>query len=164
MREAVRKFKETVEINSSTFNKIRSHRYFPITVLFCLSLMVACFHVWQRVKVVTLAKEIGGLKQENAALLDDKKKLYSELASLSTASRIEQFAVDSLGLKPVEADRLLTLERKEIIPSQPDELSQMMTAIKRIADFLPVIEETRAKAGVVEDIKIDSSINGWEKK
>ena len=164
MKLTVRKFKETVEINSSTLNKLKSHRYFPISVLFCLFLVVACFHVWQRVRVVTLVKEISILKNDSGELLDNKKKLYSELVSLSTLSRIERYAVDTLGLKPIEAERLLTLLREDIVPVQPDELRQMMTAVKRIVEFLPVIEETRAKAGAVEDITIDSTINGWGEK
>ena len=40
----------------------------------------------------------------------------------------------------------------------------MLAAVKRVTDFLPVIERTRANANVVEDITIDSTINGWGEK
>lgn len=165
MKQAIRKFKETVDINSSTINKLKSHKYFSVFLLSLSLLIVSCFHLWQQVTVVSLVKDISQLKKENHELLDSKKKLYSNIASLSTSSRIEQFAVDTLGLKLVEADNMLTLVPKTVMLSQPDELHQMLTAIKRIGDYLPVIEETRAKAGTaVEDIVLDSVINGWGKK
>lgn len=164
MKHAVRKFKETVEINSSTINKLKSHKYFSIALLFFCFLIVACFHLWQQATVVSLVKENSQLQKENDVLLDSKKKLYSQLASLSTSSRIERYAVDSLGLQLVEADKMLTLVSKNDILSQPDELQQMLTAIKRIAEYLPVIEETKAKAGALENIIVDSSINGWGEK
>lgn len=164
MRQAVRKFKETVEINSSTINKLKSHKYFSLSLLFFSFLVVACFHLWQQATVVSFVKDISQLKKENHVLLDSKKKLYSDIASLSTSSRIEQYAVDSLGLRLVEADKMLTLIPHNVISSQPDELNQMLTALKRVAEFLPVIEETRAKAGAVENIILDSSVNNWGKK
>ncbi len=164
MRQAVRKFKETVEINSSTINKLKSHKYFSISLLCFSCLVVACIHLWQQVTVVSLVKDISHLQKENDVLLDSKKKLYSRIASLSTSSRIERYAVDSLGLCLVDADKMLTLVPKDVVVSHPDELQQMLTAVKRIAKYLPVIEETRAKAGAVENIVVDSSINGWGRK
>lgn len=161
MREAVRKFKETVEIKSSTFNKIKSHRYFTVAVLFCLFSTAACLHIWQRVHVVSLVKEIAQLKSENSSLVDEKKKLYSEIAAMTTASRIEQYAIDSLGMVPVTAENLLTLMPKEQILTHPDNLDLMLTAIKRVADFVPVIEETRASATGVENLIIDSTVTAW---
>ena len=161
MREAVRKFKETVEIKSTTFNKIKSHRYFPVAVLLTLLLTGACIHIWQRVKVVSLVKEIAQLKHENESLLDDKKKLYSEIAALTTASRIGQFATDTLGMKPIPAERLLTLIPNDQKMNRPDDLALLMNAIKRVVDYMPVIEETRASATGVENLNLDSLELGW---
>lgn len=164
MKHAVRKFKETVEINSSTINKLKSHKYFSVSILFFSFLVVSCFHLWQQATVASLGEDISLLEKENHVLLDSKKKLYSDIASLSTSSRIERYAADSLGLQLVDADRMLTLIPNKEVLSHPDELKQMLTALKRVAEFLPVIEETRAKAGAVENIKIDSSVNGWGEK
>ena len=164
MREAVRKFKETVEIQSSLLNKIRSHPYYRTSLLVGLILVVACFHIWQRVQVVHLVHEVSLLKQDNASLLDNKKKLYSSITQLSSSERIQSYAVDSLGLKPVSADRMLTLKLKNIKPQQPDELQRMFSALKRVTDFLPVVEETKAQAGMIEDIKIDTNLNHWDEK
>ena len=163
MKEAVRKFKETVEIKSSRFNKIRSHRYFSVTVFALCALLVFCFHVWQRVRVVNLVHEVGLLRQEYDSLLDNKKKLHSAIARLSTAARIQSFAADSLGLKPVPAEQLLTLVPERQRPHRPDELQQMFTALKRIADYMPVVEETKVKAGVIEEIEVDSTLNSWNR-
>ncbi len=164
MKQTIRKFKETVEINSSTLNKLKSHKYFSLSTLFVCFLIVCCFHIWQQAIVVSLVKDVSLLEKENLVLLDSKKKLYSKIASLSTSSRIERYAADSLGLRLVDADNMHTLVPDKIVLSQPDELQQMLTAVKRIAQFFPVIEETRAKAGAVENIKVDSSVNGWGKK
>lgn len=159
MKEAVRKFKETVEIKSSGFNRIKEHRYFPLGALLCVVLFAASFHVWQRVRVMTLVKEVGQLRSVNASLLDDKKKLYSDIASLTTSSRIEKYASDTLGLKPAQADRLFTLLKRNKISESKDELQVMMAALKRVTDYIPVVEQTRAAAKGVENIKIDSSLS-----
>lgn len=162
MREAVRKFKETVEIKSSRFNKLRSHRYFAVTVFAVCALLVFCFHVWQRVRVVNLVHEVSLLRQENESLLDSKKKLHSKISRLSTATRIQIYASDSLGLQPVPAEHLRTLMPLRQRQHQPDELQQMITTFQRFADFMPVVEETKAKAGIIEDIEIDSTLNSWD--
>lgn len=161
MREAVRKFKETVEIKSTTINKIKSHRYFPVAVLLTLVLTGACIHVWQRVKVVSLVKEIAQLKNENSSLLDDKKKLYSEIAALTTGSRIGQYVSDTLGMETVPAECLLTLIPNDQKMNRPDDLALLMNALKRVVDYMPVIEETRASATGVEDLNLDSLDLGW---
>lgn len=164
MKEAVRKFKETVEINTSIFNRVRTHRYFPVTFLLFIFLLVACFHIWQRVRVVSLVKEVAQLKQDRVELLDDKKKIYADIAELSMTSRIEGYARDTLGLKPVAADRMFTLVKKNEMAPTPDELELMYAAIKRVSDYLPMIESNSAAAQGVEGIKIDTSqIGGWDR-
>ncbi len=156
MRETVRKFKETVEIRSSIINRIRSHRYFPAALLFCVFLFAACVHVWQRVRVVELVKEVAELKEEHAELLDAKKKIRSEIAILSTAARIEKFAVDSLGLRRIEAERLFTLVREKDDYQQPDDLELLLYAINRVAGAVPTVSENSALARGVDNLKLDS--------
>ncbi len=156
MRETVRKFKETVEIKSSVFNRLRSHRYFPATLLFSCLLVAACVHIWQRVRVVELVKEVSTLQKENAELLDAKKKIYSEVAALSTASRIERYAADTLGLRRVSAERLFTLVPDRTIYERPDDLELMLHAINRVARAVPTITESNASARGVDDLKFDT--------
>jgi cell division protein FtsL len=157
MKEAVRRFKETIEIKSTIFNRLRSHRYFSISVLVAACLFAACFHVWQRVKVIELVKEVSQLQAENKSLLDDYKKVHSDIASLSMASRIERYARDTLGLAPVEVDRLYTLVRGDRPAADHDELVVMLSAIKRVADYMPVVAETRADARVLHGVRFDST-------
>ncbi|UCD64707.1 MAG: cell division protein FtsL [Candidatus Zixiibacteriota bacterium] len=156
MKETIRKFKETVEINSSGLNRIRSHRYFPVTLLLCVFLVAACVHVWQRVQVVELVKEVSRLNKESAELMDARKKVYSEIATLSTASRIEQFAIDSLGLRRVSADRLFTLVPRDADHGQLDDLQLMLYAINRVAEYVPTVSINSARAGGVENLELDS--------
>ena len=157
MRETVRKFKETVEIRSSIFNRIRSHRYFPTTLLFCVFLTAACIHVWQRVKVVELVKDVAQLRAENVELLDIKKKMRSEIATLSTAARIERYATDTLGLQRVKAERLFTLVFEKADYEQADDLKLLLYAINRVADAVPTISENSALARGVENLNLDST-------
>lgn len=161
MKRPIRQFKETIEIKSSIFNRIRTHRYFPAVLLFTTVLCAACVHIWQRVKVMELVREVAILKKENADILDTKKKLYSEMATLAMASRIEAYAEDTLGLKPVAADRMLTLVKEREVTPPPDELEQMFSAIKRVTKYMPVVTSATANAESVERIRVDSTLNRW---
>lgn len=164
MRETVRKFKETVEIRSSVFNRVRSHRYFPAALLCFLLMAAACIHIWQRVKVVELVKEVSQLRTENTELLDAKKKLHSEVAALSTASRIEQYATDTLGLRPVDAERLFTLIPNKQSYKPPDDLELLLYAINRVTDNVPTISVNSAMAKDVDKIKLDTTAQGGSGK
>lgn len=156
MKETVRRFKETVEIKSSVLNRVRSHRYFPAALLCFLLMAAACIHIWQRVRVVELVKEVSQLRAENAELLDAKKKLHSEIATLSTASRIETYATDTLGLFPVDAERLFTLIPKEESYKQPDDLELLLYAISRVTNNVPTISNNSAMAKNVDKIRLDT--------
>jgi len=156
MKLAVRKFKETIELQSTLLRRLRSHRYLSVSLLVATIVVAACFHIWQRVRVMELVQDVATLKKEQASLLDDKKKLYSEIASLSVASRIERYACDTLGLRPVDAERLFTLVPKKELPPPQDELVKMFSAIRRVADHVPAITESRAAAAGVENLKVDT--------
>lgn len=157
MDKAVRKFKETIDLRSSFVRRLRSHRYFPITVLALVLVVGAFVHIWQRVRVLESVREISILRQQNAALLDDTKKLYSDVAELSMAGRIEQFAVDSLGMRFVKADQMYTLQRNKPAPDKPDDLAVMLSALKRVARYMPVVTENTVRAGEINGIKIDTA-------
>ena len=154
--KSVRKFKETVEFRSLVFHRLRTHRYFPAAMLLAVVLVVACIHIWQRVHVIKLVKEVAELKAENVSLVDDYKKVQSDIAALCMATRIETFAYDSLGLKTVTADRLFTLVREKHREIPADELTTLMSSIKRVAKFVPVLSGSNANAGELEEIKFDT--------
>ena len=77
------------------------------------------------------------------------------------ASRIEAYAEDTLGLKPVAADRMLTLVKEREVTPPPDELEQMFSAIKRVTKYMPVVTSATANAESVERIRVDSTLNRW---
>ena len=159
---SVRKFKETVEIRSLAFNRLRSHRYFPLAAITVVLLLASSIHVWQRVMVIGLVQEVSRLQRENRSLVDDTQKVQSEIATLSMTARIEQYAVDSLGMTRVTADRLITLvpEATRAIPA--DELATMLTSIGRIVDYLPVVTEAQAGERELQPIKFDVEGRGTE--
>ncbi|UCC45710.1 MAG: cell division protein FtsL [Candidatus Zixiibacteriota bacterium] len=153
----MRRFKETVEIRSSLLKRLRSHRYFPLATVAALVVIIGCLHIWQRVVVIELAKDVAGLRAQNRRLVDGVKKIHSEVTALSSASRIEKYAADSLGMHTPSADRLITLipKSEEEIPA--DELQAMFSSIKRVADYLPVVTEAQASSDELNAIKFDTS-------
>jgi cell division protein FtsL len=156
MALSIRKFKETVEMRSGLLIRIRSHRLFSTSLMGLLLVLVACVHIWQRVHVIRLVKETGDLQIENHQLVDDTKKVLTEVAALSMASRIEACAAESLGLQRVSADRLYTITRDQEKPKKQDELASVVTSIKRVTDYLPELTENQATAAELRPIRFES--------
>lgn len=156
MRKQVRQFKEIMDMKSSLANRLRTNRYVPYVALALTFLVFACLHVWQRVQVLELVSEVSLLAKEQATLDDELKKINSDIASLSMASRIEKYAVDSLGMIPVPPDKLYTLVSDVETGYERDDLHAMLDAVKRVTDFVPRPSENSALAGEPSMIKIDS--------
>ncbi len=156
MKRTIRKFKETVEIQSSLVNRVRTSRYLPAAGLVCVVLLASCIHIWQRVRVLDLVHETSLLKQENLGLADDVRKVYGDVASLSMSSRIRAYAADTLGLKTVPAEKLFTLVPHGGRVSLADDLDRMLGAVKRVTDYIPRVTETEANAGELRNPTIDS--------
>jgi len=154
---AVRRFKETIDIQSSLLKRLRAHRYFTVIWLCGAVLLVSFFHIWQRVRVLNLVTEVSQLRHENRLLQDNLKKTNGDLASLSKSSRIKKYATDSLGMRSIAPDELYTLSPSDVEAVNPDEIDMMITAIKRVADYAPVLSENAANAGELRIIMIDST-------
>ncbi len=157
MRQQVRQFKETMDMKGSVINRLRSNRYVPYVTLALTFLVLACLHVWQRVHVLELVGEVSALAKEQSALDDELKKINSDIASLSMASRIEKYAVDSLGMMPVPPDQLYTLVSDNSAGYEKDDLHAMLDAVRRVTDYVPRASENSALAGEPSMIKIDSA-------
>ncbi|MEW5795131.1 MAG: cell division protein FtsL [Candidatus Zixiibacteriota bacterium] len=154
---SLRKYKETVEIRSLLFNRLRTHRYFPIAVMALLITGAACIHVWQRVVVLSLVKEVAALEKENRGLVDDAHKIQTEIAALSMATRIERFASDTLGLQRPSPNGLYTMTPVDIeMAESQDAFAALVSSIRRMADYLPERTEARAAAQELEPIKFDT--------
>jgi len=157
MRQPVRQFKEMMDIKGSAINRLRTNRYVPYVLLTLTFLFAACIHVWQRVHVLELVTEVSSLAKEQASLDDELKKINSDIASLSMASRIEKYALDTLGMIPVPADRLYTLVSDDNVGHKKDNLHAMFEAVKRVTDYVPRPSENSALAGEPSTIRIDST-------
>jgi len=155
MKKPVRRFKETIEFRTPIWNRLRSHRRFPIALLATAILMACSFHIWQRVRVLSLVTEVKELKQENKELVDAATKLNTEIAGLSMASRLGALAADSLGMESVQADRIFTVPWDDDPADRPDEFSLMLEAIERVSRYVPVITSSDATAKDLKRIKFD---------
>ena len=162
MNQSVRAFKETVEMRRFSLRRLKSHRYAAAIGIGALLLALACAHIWQRVTVRQLAMEVNRLQVEHKDLVDQAKKVNSEISALSMAARIEPFAVDSLGLLMVPTDRLFTVrtEKKPDRPQQLDRYAELKSAFRRAGDHMPVLSQTTAEAETTDSIKFDSSGRG----
>ena len=166
MIRSVRTFKETVDMRRFSLRRIRSYRYATATGLGILVLAIACVHIWQRVTVIQLAKDVARLEVEQRDLTDNTRKVNSEIAALSMAARIETFAVDSLGLFPVPGDRLYTVvsERKSDPKAGLDQLATLVEALRRVGNHMPMLSVTEVSAETTDTIKFDSTEHGGEPK
>lgn len=153
---SLRKYKETVEIKALPFNRLRAHRYFPIAVMAIVVTAAACIHVWQRVVVISLAKEVAALEKDNHGLVDDAHKVQTEISFLSMTSRIERYAVDSLGLQRPRPDNIYAIQKMEGDEEPPDEFAAMLSSWRRLAEFLPERTEARAAAKELQPIRFDT--------
>jgi cell division protein FtsL len=162
MSQSVRAFKETVEMRRFSLLKLRSHRYAVAVGIGAILLALACAHIWQRVTVIHLSMEVTRLQAEHRELVDQSRKVNSEISSLSMAARIEPFAIDSLGLVMVPADRLFTVrtEKKPNRTQQLDQYAELMSVFKRVSDHFPVLSQTVAEAETTDTIKFDSTGRG----
>lgn len=162
MAQSIRKFTQTVDLSALPFNRLRKHRYFPIAVVVAGVLSLACLHIWQRVQVMTLVHETALLREQNRQLHQVALKLDDDVARLSMASRIETYAIDTLGMVRVSAERLFTMVRKHESVEPADQLSQVFSSIKRVASHLPVVTETQAQAGEAPVLILEDTIGGGD--
>ena len=161
---SVRKFTETVELRSQLFQRLKSHRHFPTVVIALAILSCACIHIWQRVVVLSLVTEVTALEKENSGLIDDTHKVRTDLAALTMASRIERYAIDTLGLQRVRPDRLYTLIPETPGEAATDRLSTMISSIRRVAEYLPVVTDAQAEAQELQPITFGADNSDGENR
>jgi len=68
------------------------------------------FYVWLQVQMVGLSYEISTAQKQKKELVETNKKLRIQWASLRSPDRIEQIALNQLGLRPPERGQI------EILP------------------------------------------------
>lgn len=61
-------------------------------------------------KYTTLKKEVTELESKQEKLIEENKKLVSDIAVLSSADRIEKIAVEELGMHKAESEDIVRVE------------------------------------------------------
>ncbi len=93
--------------------KVKIQDFFKAVLLclFALSIpaMLALYAV-QAKKYTDLTKEVVELEAKQEKLIEENKKLISDISQLSSAERIERIAVEELGMHKAEAEDIVRVE------------------------------------------------------
>ena len=92
-----------------TFTKddlIKTKLVFRIIFLVAFSAILSLFLIWSRVQHVQVGYDINSLKARQHQLLEANKKLKMETATLKSPRRVEKFAAQKLGMKPVSPEQV----------------------------------------------------------
>jgi len=103
----------------------------------------ACLYVWQQLYVMELTCDVKKLRDDNAHLSDMVKKAGSEITEMSSLATIEKRAAEELELTRTTSANLFTVIGDDRL-HETDGLERLFTSLKKVADHLPVISETRA--------------------
>lgn len=84
-------------------------KLFLCIVVLSIPLML-CLYAAQARQYTNLTKEIKELEKKQEKLIEENKKLVSDIAILSSADRIEQIAVEELGMHKAETEDIVRVE------------------------------------------------------
>lgn len=153
---SIRQLRESIEMGTPRFAKIRQHPYLPWLLLGLFVIALACLHVWQRFTVIETGREVQKLTAERTRLQDESRKLSSQIAQLSMASRISRYVADSLGMRPIPPGQLFTVIEQRPPALQLDDFSTMVASLERLADYFPVQATAQAITHEAESIRFDT--------
>ena len=71
---------------------------------------VLCLYAAQARRYTALTAEIRELERKQEKLIEENKKLVSDIAVLSSADRIEKIAVEELGMHKAETEDIVRVE------------------------------------------------------
>lgn len=148
MRVSVERYRATNKIKKSLLKQLVSSRFIVPALVLATMVLLPCILVWQNVYVMNLVGEVSALEQDNKKLDDALKKKRSEIIDLSRLSRIEEIAVRDLKMSPVKSENMYTLTVNQSIDVN-DGLDEVFESLKKFADHLPVVSESKA---ATEDI------------
>ena len=87
---------------------------FIVKFFFCLFVLaipfVMCLYAVQARRYTALTSEIKELEKKQEKLIEENKKLVSDIAVLSSADRIEKIAVEELGMHKAETEDIVRVE------------------------------------------------------
>jgi len=84
-------------------------RFFICLIVLTIPLML-CLYAVQARQYSKLNSEIKDLERKQEKLIEENKKLVSDIAVLSSADRIEKIAVEELGMHKAEAEDIVRVE------------------------------------------------------
>ena len=98
-------------MNRMTKLKIKDFFKVIALCLFAASIpaLLALYAV-QAKKYTDLTKEVAELEVKQEKLIEENKKLVSDISQLSSAERIERIAVEELGMHKTEAEDIIRVE------------------------------------------------------
>lgn len=143
MREAVDRYRHTNKLKKSLLRQLVSSRFIVPLLVAATLVILPCILVWQNVYVLNLVKEVSAMEQENKTLQDILKKKRAEIIDLSRLSRMEVIAAETLHMQPVKSENMytLTVDRELEVKGGLDEVVE---SLKKFADHLPVVSESKA--------------------
>ena len=87
---------------------------FIVKCFFCIFVLaipaVLCLYAVQARRYTVLTSEIKELEKKQEKLIEENKKLVSDIAVLSSADRIEKIAVEELGMHKAETEDIVRVE------------------------------------------------------
>lgn len=82
-----------------------------LTCIFTISIpALLILYALQAKRYTDLEKNIKELEQKQIQLIEDNKKIVSEISVLSSSDRIEQYAVEELGMHKAESEDIVRVE------------------------------------------------------
>ncbi len=152
MKTSVQRYRATNRLRKSFKRQVVSSKFLVPALVICTLIVLACIHVWQSVYVMGLLREVNVLEKENSLLQNKVKKSRADIVELTRLNRIDSLAVGKLGMSKVNFDNLFTLI-SDRPASAPDGIDEVVGSLKKFAEHLPVISESRAETGEIFDEK-----------
>ena len=98
-------------MNRIVKGKIKDFFKAILICLFALSIPVMLYlYAVQAKKYSDLSKEVLELENKQEKLIEENKKLVSDISQLSSAERIERIAVEELGMHKAQAEDIVRVE------------------------------------------------------
>lgn len=85
----------------------------PLYALALAIPLLLCFDSFQSHRYSELQKEVKKLESVESSLIENNKNLVAEISLLSSAERIESFAINELGMRKAGSDEIVRVEVKK---------------------------------------------------
>ncbi|MFH2035155.1 MAG: hypothetical protein ABIJ45_02030 [Candidatus Zixiibacteriota bacterium] len=151
MKISIERYRSTDILKKALGKKIVSSK--SIIPIICIAgvIILGCLQIWQRVYVMDLVNEVSTHEKENRQIRDLLKKAEMRNIELAKRERIEKIAEEKLGMKRTDVGQIYTLQNYEYDSDQTG-IDDVVSSLKKIADNLPVLNETKAETLEIFDL------------